>query len=461
VASPLEELSREELMALVRQLIARVAELERILEEVRRGGKRQSAPFSKGTPKTNPKRPGRKKGAAYGKQATRPVPPRVDQHIVVECPLFCPDCNAPVEVSGRADQYQTDIPQVKPWTRHFEIHFGRCTGCGRRVQKRDRRQTSDAVGVGGVQIGPVAIGMAAHLNKMGGLSYEKEAALFERMFGFKVSRSTLTRGLLRLAKKAAPSYEVLKGQLRTSAVVYPDETGWKIGGQSAWLHGATDGKATTVYAIEKGRGYPEAARLLGKDYAGTIGSDGWAPYRKFTHASRQACLAHLLRRSKELLETATGSSVRFPRAVRTVLKRAFAVRDLRDAGTLSRTELKLEKAKLDHEIGCLLVGHFTNEGNRLFAKHLSKLREDLFRFVDRPELEGTNWPAETELRYAVVNRKTCGGGNRTMNGATAQAVLMTLSRTARKRSHDDISMFADLLRAPRPLVHPLLLERPP
>ncbi|MEO6323852.1 MAG: transposase, partial [Thermoanaerobaculia bacterium] len=261
----------------------------------------------------------------------------------------------------------------------------------------------------------------------------------------------------RLAKKADPSYEALKSHLRRAPVVYPDETGWKIGGHSAWLHGATDGRTTTVYAIEKGRGYPEAALLLGEDYAGTIGSDGWAPCRRFVFADRQACLAHLIRRSNELLETATRGSVRFPRAVKELLQSAFGIRDLRDAGRLSSEKLKAAKAKLDHDMGRPLVGTFTDDANRRFAQHLSRLQPDLFRFVLRPELEGTNWPAETELRYAVVNRKTCGGGNRTANGARAQAILMTISRTARKRSHDDISVFADLLRAPLPIVHPLLL----
>ena len=38
----------------------RIAELEKIIEELRRGGKRQAAPFSKGEPKKDPQRPGRK-----------------------------------------------------------------------------------------------------------------------------------------------------------------------------------------------------------------------------------------------------------------------------------------------------------------------------------------------------------------------------------------------------------------
>ena len=48
---------------------------------------------------------------------------------------------------------------------------------------------------------------------------------------------------------------------------------------------------TTVYAIRAGRGFPEAASILGADFGGVLVRDGWAPYRKFTRAAHQTCLA--------------------------------------------------------------------------------------------------------------------------------------------------------------------------
>ena len=65
----------------------RIADLEKFVEEVRRRGKRQAAPFSKGAPSDAPKRPGRKAGDRYGQQATRARPERVDETIEVECPV--------------------------------------------------------------------------------------------------------------------------------------------------------------------------------------------------------------------------------------------------------------------------------------------------------------------------------------------------------------------------------------
>ena len=89
----------EELLEVVselRRLLAerdrQIAELERSVEELRRSGKRQAAPFSKGDPKDKPKRPGRKPGKKYGNQVVRVPPKRVDETIVVNCPLFCDEC---------------------------------------------------------------------------------------------------------------------------------------------------------------------------------------------------------------------------------------------------------------------------------------------------------------------------------------------------------------------------------
>ena len=57
------------------ELEARVAELTRKREEATHAAKRQAAPFRKGPPKPNPKKPGRKSGEAHGTHGHRPLPP--------------------------------------------------------------------------------------------------------------------------------------------------------------------------------------------------------------------------------------------------------------------------------------------------------------------------------------------------------------------------------------------------
>src|SRR5213596_787519 len=80
---------RKDRDATQRRLDKALAENERLrkaLEEALRSLKRQAAPFSKGDPKPNPKRPGRKPGAQYGERASRPVPARGAQEIPVPLP---------------------------------------------------------------------------------------------------------------------------------------------------------------------------------------------------------------------------------------------------------------------------------------------------------------------------------------------------------------------------------------
>ena len=79
-------------------------------------------------------------------------------------------------------------------------------------------------------------------------------------------------------------------------------------------------------------------------------------------------------------------------------------------------------------------------------------------FLDRADVEATNYPAEQDIRIAVVNRKTCGGGNRTAKGAQAQSILMSVLQSCRHKGIRVIDIVTSILRAPdntpRPLGQP-------
>ena len=57
--------------------------------------------------------------------------------------------------------------------------------------------------------------------------------------------------------------------------------------------------------------------------------------------------------------------------------------------------------------------------------------------------------AERVMRLLVVIRKNW-GGNRTKNGARAQAVLTSVLCTARQQDKDVFELLTDLLRSPQP-----------
>src|SRR5215207_4572424 len=442
----------------IASLTRKVDELTKFVEELRRRGKRQAAPFSKGAPNADPKPPGRKAGDRYGQQATRARPEQVDETVEVACPLYCEHCQGRVVLKGKAHQYQVDLPEIRPWTTEFILHHGKCSQCDREVVGRHPRQTSQAFRVGNVQLGPGVLGFAAWLNKVGGLSYGKTATLLKELAGFQVSRSALCRALLRMSKKLEPLYEELKAKIQSSPVVYPDETGWREGGYSVWLW-VFNNRSETVYSIQPGRGYGEASEILGEGYCGVLVADGWASYQKFAEATHQTCLAHLLRRCDELLEQAKGGAARFPLAVKEILQSALGVRDQRDAKKISGEALEKAKEELASQMDRRLSGQLTNPSNRRLARHLIRHQDQLFLFLERADVEATNWPAEQGIRPAVINRKTS-GGNRTAEGSQAQAILMSILRTFQQHQLGALDALARLLRSPQTLKLDVILPSP-
>ena len=312
-----------------------------------------------------------------------------------------------------AAQYQEELPDVRPLVRRFDVAIGRCTACGRRLQGRHPLQTSNALGAAGVQLGPQAVALMVQLNKQLGLSHGKIATLLRDRFGVTVTSSTVTRALHRAARQARPTYVALCETIRGSPVVAPDETSWRVNGRGHWLW-AFATPETTVYAIQPGRGFTQAAGILGAEYAGVLVRDGWAPYRQFTAAAHQTCLAHLLRRCRDLRQD--HPRAQFARRVQAALQQALRIRDRRDAGTISRHGAAVARGHVTTRLHTALDHVGPLPAMRRFAAHLSVELPALFSFLFDPAVDATNWRAEHALRPAVVNRKVS-GGNRTAPGA--------------------------------------------
>ncbi len=432
--------------------------LKEDLEAARRAASRQAAPFSRGTRVAQPRRPGRKPGAAYGRAAHRRAPARVDETYDAPLPAQCPGCGGPVRDDRVATQYQEELPVQRPIVRRFRVHVGHCRACHRRVQGRHPLQTSDALGAAAAQLGPQAVALAVVLNKDLGLPYAKIARLWRERFGLTITASGLVHAVRRTARQAQPTYDALCATVRGSPIVTPDETSWRVAADLQWLWAFVTPE-TTVYAIQPGRGLAQAAAVIGADYAGILVRDGWQSYRQFTAAQHQSCLAHLLRTCRRLLLDYPAQP--FIDAVKTVLQDALATRARYVAGTLSAHGLAVARGHLIARLGRRLA---RTPSRRLtiarFQAHLITEFDAIFSFLFEPTLDATNWRAEQALRPAVVTRKMSGGGNRTARGAETQQVLTSVLRTAAQRGLDRTDLLVQLLHARTPIV-PDGLRTPP
>jgi transposase len=423
--------------------------LRRELEAALRASRRQAAPHSRGNPKANPKRPGRKPGRQYGRQACRPVPNRVDERIAVPLPECCPHCGGGVEPESCEAQYQEEIVR-RTVVRRFDIAVGRCRSCQRRVQGRHRLQTSDAVGVGNVQLGPEALALAAILNKQMGLSLGHTRQVLCYGFGLEVSRGGLYRALARMAGRAEPTYHGLLETARQAPVNGMDETGWKVGGRLQWLHVAVSAQVT-VYAILPGRGYAQSVAIVGAEYDGFLLHDGWAPYYRFQFAFHQSCLAHLLKRCREMVQIASPAASAFPRAVECLLQTGLELRDRHERGEISEHGMRIATGKLEAKLDRMLEPRRSNAANRRLARHLEHEQLWLFTFLHCPGLEATNNASERAIRGMVIARKVW-GGNRTWQGARTQQILVSVLRTCWQQGKDAFTRCVRLLHAPRTVI---------
>jgi len=435
-------------------LRARVQKLADRVEELRRAAKRQAAPFSRDTPKAHRRRPGRRPGPGYGTRSYRRVPDHVDEIVRVPLPPRCA-CGGQIVPDRVVVSHQEDIPPVRPFVTRYETESGVCRSCGRRTRARHPGQVSDASGAAGSHLGPRAVALACWLNKSLGIPAGKVAAVLHQTAGLEVTAGGVHQLMHRTARRLEPTYDALVEGIRNSPAVSPDETGWRVGGYRAWLW-VFVGQGVTVYHVADGRGYEQAAVILGEEYSGVLERDGWHSYRRFTSATHQTCLAHLLRRMNGMIADSVGGQARVPHAARRILHDALALREARDQGALEPGALEQEVDALGERMDELLGWSPTHEPNDRLLDHLWRERDHLFTFLTCPGTEATNWRSEQGIRPMVVARKNW-GGNAEWRGARTTEVLASVLRTAHQQGRDPVGVLLGALRSPTPVLADLLI----
>jgi transposase len=234
--------------------------------------------------------------------------------------------------------------------------------------------------------------------------------------------------------------------VRRSRTVYPDETGWKVGGLLQWMWTFVC-RTATLFVIRDSRGFDVVEEVLGAAWSGTAIHDGWMPYDQLAEADHQQCVQHPIRRCKRLLEVATRGAVRYPRAVLEFLQGAFVIRDRRDAGEYSPHGLSVVIGRFEARLERLLGWTLSNPANLKLRNHLAKHQDEWLLFLKRRWIEATSWPVDQASRGALANRKVF-GGNRDPRGARAQERLASIIATAGQRGVEIFGYLSRVLRAP-------------
>ena len=243
--------------------------------------------------KTEPKPSGRKRGGQPGhEKAERSLIP-TDQCDFVEKrkPPNCRGCGETL-VGDDPDPKRKqviELPEVKPIVTEFQSHTLTCPCCGC-VNKPPSLPEHVPRGA----FGPRVIAVVTLLSGMGRLSQRMIAQLLDDLLGLTISDGQISR-LQRIGRESLqPAYEEIAADVRSSAAVNIDETGWREDGRRAWLWTVV-GRFATLFAVRRSRSRAVMHELLGDDFSGVVVADRYSAYAAVPDDRRQFCWAHLLR----------------------------------------------------------------------------------------------------------------------------------------------------------------------
>jgi hypothetical protein len=239
-------LSREDLLALVAERQRQIAELRASHEALRaeidplkRGGKRQAAPFAKDTRATAPKSPGRKPGAGTLCDRKAPPPAAVTAPPVAVKVIRAsgPACGGPLAEARVDFASRTERPErPRPKVTQYRVRVCRCTVCGTQVRGQHPDLALDQDGATAHRLGARVMAAAHALPDGGGIPGRKVPAVLAALTGVQLTQGALTQDALRRTQgPVGTADEASRTAVPAAPVVHTDDTGGRVGGEPAPL----------------------------------------------------------------------------------------------------------------------------------------------------------------------------------------------------------------------------------
>jgi transposase len=447
------ELSKEELITLIAALRAenaalkaRMAELERRLElNSSNSGKPPSSDGLKKPARVRNlrERSGKKPGGQMGHkgETLRQV---TDPDVVVDhYPPACSTCGVgldPETSVGHSARQVFDLPEPQPLvvTEH-RAHDCQCPACGAKT----RALFPDGVNAP-VQYGARITAFVIYLLHYQLLPENRLATLMADLFGVKMAAATIARMSRTCAERLRGFAQTVRDLVAGAPVKHMDETGFRIGGKTQWLHVASTA-LLTFYRVCAKRG------SLLANVAGIVVHDHWKPYYTMQGVLHALCNAHHLRELKALVEIEKED---WARKMQRLLRRACHVtnrareRDVPMKPRLiecfeRRYDAILAEGLVFHEAQAPLVRAAIKGGGKRRGRaprrtghnlllRLATRKNDTLRFLHDATVPFTNNQAERDARMMKLRQKIS-GGFRSLQGAMDFALIRSYFSTANKQ----------------------------
>lgn len=393
-----------------------------------------------------PKRPRKKRAPAHNHGRPRATPTEIRTHAYDTCPT----CAYPLTGQSIARRREVlDLPPPPAVTViEFRLLQRYCPCCHKWVEPE---LNLDGLVVGHGRFSVRILALVAWLRTVLRLPIRPIQTYLRTMHGLEMSIGEVCALLDTVAAEGAASAAAIKTELRASAVLYVDETGWREAGQNGYTWVMTNAAGVSYYHYDHSRAGAVARSLTGAQYAGTLCTDFYAGYNE--HPCRhQRCWAHLLRDLAELEQAhATDAAItEWIKDVCDLYKEGAALGGR--APPPAPEERAAKAAELRgraHALG-LRWAQDKEHPLRALGQRLLRHEAELFEFVRQAEVAATNNRAERAIRPLAVARKIS-GGTRSPNGSTTRMRLQTLFTTWVAKGLDPLQACLDMRRGKIPL----------
>lgn len=387
-----------------------------------------------------PATPRRKKrpGAQGGHEGSRRKSPgKIDAKVEHRLPV-CPCCAGELQRCHRPrTRIIEDIPQdITPVVTQHTIHRDYCPKCRKHVEPVVVDAMPNAT------LGHNVIALSSWFHYGLGVTIGQVTDILSSHLNTRITPGGLLDGWQRLGVALMPWYEQIAESARVGAVLHADETGWRVNGQTYWLWCFCNHRCC-YYLIDESRGSAALQKFFTDAYRGTLVTDFWSAYENVFANDYQKCIPHLLRELVKVDEHNHGLEwMRFSKSLRRLLQDGLRLRKRPD---FTKEKYASRIALIHRRLCALADAHHVDADTTRLARRISKHRDQLFTFLDTAGVPPDNNHAERMIRPAVILRKNslC---NRSEQGATTQAVLMSVYRTLKLRKLDATKEITSALR---------------
>jgi transposase len=439
------------LLEIIARLEARIVELERMLGL--HSGNSSKPPSSDGLKKPPRVMSLREKGLkTSGGQAGHKgttlkmvdAPDDIIDHKPNECEVcgtnITPD--API-LAEKRQVFDLSAPKIIV-TEHRVYRF--LCGCGHQTRRSFPPEVTHAA-----QYGARIQAAMTYLNIAQLLPEDRLQEVMSDLFGIKPATATIAAIINRKAAAFTPVCAAIEAKLQTSPVKHLDETGFRVGGKTQWLH-VLSNDALTHYRIDEKRG------KMPENLTETVVHDHWKSYFKLQNVTHALCNAHILRELKAVFEIDhEGWAKRFSKLL--LLFKTFKEKAVNAGEAVIKCEIMKRLSNIYDKIVARAIKSHENmplieklspskrgrKKRRIAHNLLLRLqgfKVEILRFASDFAVSFTNNQAEQDIRMMKVRQKIS-GSFRTAEGANNFVTLRAIISTARKNQWNILKTLTD------------------